>query len=250
MKIICEICNKEFFIKDSYLKHRNRRFCSAECRNKYFSNYKKIKNCLFCGKEFNDRKGGKRKYCSQKCFWESLKGKPTTNKEKIKKYCLFCGKGFEVLPSRTKKQYCSRECSCKSRIGVSRNVTCAGWNKGKKWSKEIIKKFSIAKINLYLNKENHPRWMGGKSFEPYSLDWTNTLKKEIRQRDNYTCQLCGCRQEDTTHLVHHINYNKKNCNPDNLITLCRSCHTKTNTNRDYWLQFFKGKQCKEVIILQ
>ena len=67
--------------------------------------------------------------------------------------------------------------------------------------------------------------MGGKSFEPYSLDWTNTLKKEIRQRDNYTCQLCGCRQEDTTHLVHHIDYNKKNCNPDNLITLCRSCHT-------------------------
>ena len=92
--------------------------------------------------------------------------------------------------------------------------------------------------------------MGGKSFEPYSLGWTNTLKKEIRQRDNYTCQLCGCRQEDTTHLVHHIDYNKKNCNPDNLITLCRSCHTKTNTNRDYWLQFFKGKQNKEVLIIR
>ena len=165
------------------------------------------------------------------------------------------GNGRQGTKERKSMSLIKQKKSNKKEIRVSRrshcrNVTCAGWNKGKKWSKEIIKKFSIAKINLYLNKENHPRWMGGKSFEPYSLDWTNTLKKEIRQRDNYTCQLCGCRQEDTTHLVHHIDYNKKNCNPDNLITLCRSCHTKTNTNRDYWLQFFKGKQNKEVLIIK
>lgn len=36
----------------------------------------------------------------------------------------------------------------------------------------------------------------------------------------------------------HIDYNKKNCNPKNLITLCRKCHSKTNSNRDYWINYF------------
>lgn len=37
----------------------------------------------------------------------------------------------------------------------------------------------------------------------------------------------------------HIDYDKKNCNSDNLITLCRVCHIKTNFNRSYWINYFK-----------
>jgi hypothetical protein len=81
-------------------------------------------------------------------------------------------------------------------------------------------------------------WKGGISFEPYSTDWTETLKRSIRQRDRYTCQICGI--EPAIH-VHHIDYDKKNCNPDNLITLCHSCHSKTNSNRSYWLNYFSNK---------
>jgi 5-methylcytosine-specific restriction endonuclease McrA len=69
------------------------------------------------------------------------------------------------------------------------------------------------------------------SFEPYSVDWTTTLKISIRQRDRYTCQICGKQQGDNAFSVHHIDYNKQNCNPENLITLCNSCHSKTNYNR-------------------
>jgi len=81
-------------------------------------------------------------------------------------------------------------------------------------------------------------WKGGISFEPYSVDWTNTLKRSIRERDRYTCQVCSKQQGNKVHDVHHIDYNKKNCNPDNLITLCRSCHSKTNKNRKYWTNYF------------
>lgn len=42
--------------------------------------------------------------------------------------------------------------------------------------------------------------------------------------------------------VHHIDYNKLNCNPNNLITLCKSCHMKTNFNREYWLDYFNLNQ--------
>jgi len=34
--------------------------------------------------------------------------------------------------------------------------------------------------------------------------------------------------------VHHIDYSKNNCSHNNLITLCKVCHTKTNYNRNYW----------------
>jgi hypothetical protein len=36
----------------------------------------------------------------------------------------------------------------------------------------------------------------------------------------------------------HIDYNKKNCNPNNLISLCNSCHSKTNFDRKYWINYF------------
>ena len=37
-----------------------------------------------------------------------------------------------------------------------------------------------------------PTWQGGKSFEPYPLGWNKTYKEQIRYRDTYKCQLCGC----------------------------------------------------------
>lgn len=85
-------------------------------------------------------------------------------------------------------------------------------------------------------------WKGGISLEPYPISWKNSLKESIRQRDDYICQECGTHQDELDKKldVHHIDYNKENLNPDNLISLCRSCHTKTNTNRDYWIEYFKN----------
>jgi len=82
-------------------------------------------------------------------------------------------------------------------------------------------------------------WKGGISYEPYSVDWTKTLKRAIRERDYYTCQICKEPQGDRALDVHHIDYNKKNCNPLNLISLCHSCHLKTNLNRENWIKHFK-----------
>jgi len=83
--------------------------------------------------------------------------------------------------------------------------------------------------------KNHPNWQGGKSFEPYSVDWTETLRRSIRERDNYICQVCNQYGKE----VHHINYDKKNCNPFNLITLCHKCHCKTNKNRKSWIKYLE-----------
>jgi hypothetical protein len=111
--------------------------------------------------------------------------------------------------------------------------------KGHKVSLETKKKLSIANSG---NKNWN--WRGGLSKRKYPKSWTNTLRTLIRERDKYTCQICGFHQSKLNGWskklsVHHIDYNKKNCNPDNLITLCKSCHTKTNHNRKYWIKYFK-----------
>lgn len=91
--------------------------------------------------------------------------------------------------------------------------------------------------------ENNPNWQGGKSFELYGIDWTETLKNLIRKRDNYTCRLCEKPQENIAHDIHHIDYDKKNCNSINLITLCHTCHVKTNRSKEYWIKYFQDKMC-------
>ncbi len=87
-------------------------------------------------------------------------------------------------------------------------------------------------------------WIDGRSFEPYTSEWTDTLKKAIRQRDNYICQECSKTEEENSERlsVHHIDYDKNNCNPTNLITLCRSCNAKVNFDRKYWQQIFENKR--------
>lgn len=132
-------------------------------------------------------------------------------------------------------------------------------SKGRKLSKETRKKISErqkgkksnvfgkhwteaskAKLSKMRKGEKNYNWQGGKSFEPYTIDWTESLRASIRERDKYVCQLCGKKQGDRAHSIHHIDYIKENCNPRNLITLCVICSSKVNFNRKYWRQYFCG----------
>jgi len=127
------------------------------------------------------------------------------------------------------------------------------------WENPVTRKLIEEKRSAYWNDpeykalrsgENNPNWQGGVSFEPYSQDWTKDLKEQIRQRDNYQCQICFVHQEELSYKqkldVHHIDYDKKNCNPDNLISLCKSCHVKTSNkkNREQWVDYFNRSKFK------
>ena len=70
------------------------------------------------------------------------------------------------------------------------------------------------------------------------------LKKIIRKRDDYQCQMCFIHQEELlietnrSLSIHHIDYNKKNSKLNNLISLCNNCHIQTNRNRVFWENYF------------
>lgn len=227
------------------------------------------KNCLVCEKEFTIAPSqSSRKYCSKICYdtvrdgikhsketkkkiSEAHKGKKHSEETKRKLSEVNKGK-ISPMEGKTHSEDARRKMS-EAREGKP------GWNKGGKLSEEHKKKMSERmkgikpkcstkglipwnKGKKHLSGEKNPNWQGGKSFELYTIDWTETLRRSIRERDKYTCRMCGMPQSDTAYCIHHIDYNKNNNNPNNLTTLCRSCHTKTNFNREYWQGFLKGNE--------
>ncbi len=99
------------------------------------------------------------------------------------------------------------------------------------------------KVSISKRGEKNPSWLGGISFEPYTPEFNNELKEQIRKRDDYTCQECSYTEEQLKYklIIHHINYNKKNNKPNNLISLCRNCHSQTNFERENWIDYFMEK---------
>lgn len=123
---------------------------------------------------------------------------------------------------------------------------------GRKHSEETKEKIRISLGDKLAGSNNpmygrigdkHPLWKGGLSREPYPLGFDNGLKAYIRERDDYTCQVCSITEVDygATLCCHHINYNKKDISEDNLISLCQPCNVKANFDRVYWQEFFKEK---------
>ena len=151
--------------------------------------------------------------------------------------CLTCKKTITRYA-----KYCNRHKIFSEKHRENIGKTSKGrisWCKGKTLSIEHRKR--IGESRIYPLGENHPNWMGGFSKGDYGLEWTNKLKRLIRERDRHICQIC---EKENSRDIHHIDYNKKNNNKNNLITLCNICHTKTNFNRTKWRLFFLKREIK------
>lgn len=224
------------------------------------------KICKNCKKEFTIEFFQRcQRYCSQECYWSYKKGKTyedigrfpmaeETKKmishalsKKIRKVCKFCGVEFYVKPfNRDIAKYCSRVCTDKGRnVRVKKVCNVCGQyfevsNNRKEMSKYCSRECLGKDYSEKKAGEGNPMWNGGSSFVPYPTEWTDILRESIRGRDNYVCQICGVHQNEEGHRLHchHIDYNKENLNPKNLVSLCRNCHSKTNFDREYWTSYF------------
>jgi len=188
----------------------------------------KIKyHCKDCGKQIHWctalYRGGRCKSCARVYQYAT---KPETNH--------FFGLKGKLNPSwkggeEVRKRFC---------IDCNKELNRMAYQEGNKRCKHC------ARIAQYKNPENHPNWLGGLSRLPYTVEFNASLKESIRDRDGHKCQNCGKTEEQEIKdynkalAIHHIDYNKENCQNTNLISLCCECNTKANKNRDYWFAFF------------
>lgn len=73
----------------------------------------------------------------------------------------------------------------------------------------------------------------------YCHKFTNSFKERVRAYRGYHCFECGV--EDYHLHAHHVHYDKKMCcngSPHDIVPLCNSCHSATNSNRGYWENHF------------
>ncbi len=55
-----------------------------------------------------------------------------------------------------------------------------------------------------------------------------------------TCQNPDCGGRDPRLTARHIDYDKSNCDPGNLIALCSACNSKANFGREKWQAFYEA----------
>lgn len=80
------------------------------------------KECMNCGKEFEEEKWRERKYCSLECACQARRGNKNAAWKggKVTRRCLQCGQEFQtwlLTLSRGHGTFCSRSCAAKARTG-------------------------------------------------------------------------------------------------------------------------------------
>ena len=131
-------------------------------------------------------------------------------------------------------------------------------NKGRIHSKEATEKNRIAHLKENLSKETrekmstssmgvkNPNWLNGISGEIYPQKFNRSLKRAVRELYNNYDFFSGLHKNiinsNKELSVHHIDYNKDNCNLNNFVPLCKIHHNYTNKNRWFWKKLIKNTQ--------
>lgn len=165
-------------------------------------------------------------------------------------HCLDCGEKL--------KSYYAEKCNkCYgiSRRGKNHHYYNYKFSEVEKKKISIATKKAIRRPEIWEKiprKEKHHNWRKGLSRQPYPIEWRETLKEEIRKRDNYICQKCGCSQLENIHKlsIHHVDYNKNNLSEVNLISLCKRCNAEVNFNRKYWEEYFTKLLLSRVFLVK
>lgn len=225
----CQVCGVEFWVIPSTAA-KGAKFCSYKCCGRWRSiafkgekSYRWSGNhshkCPICGKVFRatPKANWNPKFCSRKCLAanKTIRGSGENSPcwKRIEKVCSECGKIFKVKPSHE-----------------ATSITCSIRCRGLRLSRGFL-------------GEGNPCWRGGLSRLPYPIRFSAALKRKIRDRDGYVCTLCGKTEEENGErlTVHHVDYNKDNCDDSNLTAVCRSCNGKVNKNREMWTKHFQKR---------
>ena len=245
----CDYCENKLIRSPCFVRKTN--FCNHRCFGYWLKINSKGEHNPFYGKHHTKETKNRSSLIITELFKNNKIKKPMLGKNFTKEHRLKLSistkKRFENPIERYK---ISSNTERNKKIGIANKGKKISFKSRKKQSKTMKRLFAEGKIkpiptrfkkgDMRLSGENNHSWKGGISFEPYGMEFNDCLKKEIRTRDNNICQLCRNKQESIKLSVHHIDYNKKNNNPNNLMSLCLLCHLSTNENRQGWTNYFQN----------
>jgi len=236
MKANCFYCGKEFDCKGA------EKYCSVDCKKEARKKRDNSWNadpkiCPHCKKTFYPKHRNDQIFCSEKCReqnkWE-LKKKPLEERT-----CPICEVVF--MPT-TGKQVC-----CSSKCGF-RKIYLENPDKHKQRAKEWRQNNpERARENDRIKKEHNKE-----RYRQYEIDSHDKLRfggnrQKALERDGYKCVVCG---EVEGIGVHHKDFSGQGDNPnnelDNLMTVCKPCHTeihKPTRFKESHMETVKCQQC-------
>lgn len=89
-----------------------------------------------------------------------------------------------------------------------------------------ITKIVVELANFNIQKILNPN-IEGEEYQKGAQSGFWNVREFVIWRDNHTCQHCKGKSNDSVLEVHHIESRKKGGNaPNNLVTLCKTCHQK------------------------
>ena len=248
-------------IKNLYLT-RSGIFRDKITKHKYIEK----ESCSFCGESFLAQPQSLSKYCSKSCdakannssrkLGKKVRRRIPINKNYKKHKTIKIRSLFVRDVNGVKNPFYKRRHSIETREKMSKNHADFNGAKnpfyGKKHNEEtkktIIDKLRVKNTGIgnpmygrkHLALEKNPNWKGGKCLEPYCRVWKDKEFRSMlleRDKDKF-CWNPQCGNKGYKTSLHHINYNKKDCRPENVIKLCNSCNSIANFDRDWWESFY------------
>lgn len=200
-------------------------------------------SCTVCGDPYLTCKTKQSDFCGRSCAL-SGSGHPFYGKQLTKEHKEKLSKAF----SGKKNHFFGKKHTKKVREIISKKAT------GRKMSPDAIRRSAEAKrgrhyhseewkqhLSLRFSGANNPQWRGGISAEPYCPIWMNEeFKSYIKERDGNKCVNPYCTGRGTKIVIHHIDYNKKNCSRENLVTVCNSCNSYANKDRKWHKAWYRA----------
>lgn len=199
----------------------NTRYCSMECVLTVRKERSRVQRaCAECGSAiwtYQSQIGkikNERKYCSKVCM---------DRHRSVMEICKGCNEPFKRMRS-VERKYCSRKCSGLLATDLFRPCLKCGSSFRYRPHNDESAKFCSFKCKVVY--EGAGRRAAPTDKNRCARQQWREIRSQIIARDGFLCQLCGC-PEDLT--VHHIRKWRlcKDDSPENLVTLCRSCHIKT-----------------------
>lgn len=211
--------------------------------------------CKNCGTTFTSRKICKSrqpKFCTMKCYAESLTGKSATENQIKGLAVMWIGIKNKTRPHPALGKHWNLSVEQRERISVAKSGEPlsdshrAALSKAKlgksilhliKNKDAVAKKISdalIGKAQPWNRGENHPNWQGG--ITPLNFKIRNSLemkewRRQVFKRDDFTCRLCKKRggKLHADHIVPFAIAPLLRFDLKNGRTLCVSCHRQTDT---------------------